>query len=168
MVAERRRARRYDYRDGFLPPAARVRPGHDVIIVNLSASGMLVEGTCRLRPGCLVESRLLFDRGPLQIDGEVVRAFISAVDKGGVRYRAGIAFALAVPVTAPPDFLLGYQLPDSPLASRAGSGSNYPESHRGTHDSRRILLSRANAAGQTVALDLDRGHAPDPGNRARW
>jgi hypothetical protein len=88
-----------------------VRPGHDVIIVNLSSRGMLVEGTCRLPPGCLVETRLFFDDGPLQIDGEVVRAFVSAVDRISVRYRAGIAFVCAISVPAPPDLLLGYQVP---------------------------------------------------------
>jgi hypothetical protein len=168
MVTERRRALRYDYRDGFLPPAARVRPGHDVIIVNLSTSGMLVEGTCRLHPGCLVESRLFFERGPLQIDGEVVRAFVSTVDKSGVRYRAGIAFALAIPVTAPPDFLRGYQLPGSVAAGPPGTGSSYPESVAGIPDSRRILLGRASSAGHTVALDLDQGNALHPGDTGRW
>jgi hypothetical protein len=168
MVTNRRRARRFDYRDGFLPPAARVRPGHDVIIVNLSATGMLVEGTCRLHPGCLVESRLLFDRGPLQVDGEVVRAFVSVVDNCSVRYRAGIAFALPIPVTAPPDLLLGYQLPDPTSGAPPESGSSYPRSAGVALDLHRMVRSRANSARHPMAPDLDLGEVLPSGDTRRW
>jgi hypothetical protein len=164
MVIDRRRALRFDFRDGVLPPAARVRPGHDVIIVNLSAGGMLVEGTCRLHPGCLVESRLFFDRGPLQIDGEVVRAFVSAVDKCTVRYRAGIAFACAIPVMPPPDLLLGYQLPNGIPAGPPEPGSSYPHNAWVTLDTRRTRRGPANSRGQAVAPDLDRTGAFKPGD----
>jgi hypothetical protein len=167
MVTDRRRALRFDYRDGFLPPAARVRPGHDVIVVNLSSSGMLVEGTCRLHPGCLVESRLFFDRGPLQIDGEVVRAFVSAVDRVGLRYRAGIAFALPIPVTAPPDLLVGYQLPTTVRGDPGTSGSGYPHDDEIIAEPRSILAGDANLEWNTLALDLDRGEPLLPGDTRR-
>ena len=55
MDADRRVARRVAFRNGILPPRARLRPGGDVVLVNLSNSGALVEGTFRFRPDARCE-----------------------------------------------------------------------------------------------------------------
>ena len=50
MCADRRVSGRMLFTGGYLPPAARIRPGRPVVIVDLSCAGALVEGPWRFRP----------------------------------------------------------------------------------------------------------------------
>jgi len=112
MVKERRRSERHEYKDGVLPPVARLRPFLPVIVVNLSRTGVLVEGSSPLRPGSLTEVRLQLASGVICVNGEVTRSFVAAIRwQAGLRYRAAIAFALPITVVPPRDLLRGYQLP---------------------------------------------------------
>lgn len=114
MVTERRRFERHDYRDGVLPPLARLRPFLPVIVVNLSRTGVLVEGSSALRPGTLMEVRLQLAGSVICVNGEVARSFVASIRwQAGIRYRAAIAFALPIMVIPPRDLLRGYQLPAS-------------------------------------------------------
>lgn len=112
VVNERRRGARHDYKDGFLPPRVRLRPFMPVIVVNLSRSGVLVEGTTPLRPGSLIEVRLELAGAVMCVNGEVTRSFVASIRwQAGIRYRAAIAFAFPIVVVPPRDLLRGYQLP---------------------------------------------------------
>jgi hypothetical protein len=107
-VSERRRARRLAYADGWLPPRAVVVPGRKVIAVNLSEVGMLVEAAWYIRPSRLVEVRVHFPGRPTTVLAEIVRAYVSAIDRSrGVRYRAAFAFANRIVVPSEPDLLKG-------------------------------------------------------------
>jgi len=100
MAGERRRSARQLYRDGFLPPGARVRPGLDVVVVDLSDCGALVEGPWRFRPGGRCELALVVEGRELTVRSRVVRCYVARLDRGlPVRYRTALAFdgALAVP-----------------------------------------------------------------------
>ena len=109
---ERRRSVRHEYKDGVLPPLARLRPFLPVIVVNLSRTGVLVEGAVPMRPGSLVEVRLQLPSGVICVNGEVARSFVASIRwQAGIRYRAAIAFALPIIVIPPRDLLRGYQLP---------------------------------------------------------
>jgi hypothetical protein len=97
---DRRLAPRVEYRDGVLPPSTRIRPGGEVVVVNLSGVGALVEGACRFQPGGLVDLRLVFDAKPIAARGRVLRSFVCRIDRvHGVRYRAAIA--LSTPIVVP-------------------------------------------------------------------
>jgi hypothetical protein len=105
---ERRELPRIEYRDGVLPPTVRVRPGRDVVVVNLSAGGLLVEGVWRFRPGGSVDLHIAFDAHPIEARGRVLRCFVCGIDgREGVRYRAAIVLAAPIEVARPPGVLKG-------------------------------------------------------------
>ncbi|HEY7449207.1 MAG TPA: hypothetical protein VH702_13705 [Vicinamibacterales bacterium] len=71
--------------------AARIRPGHDVQVLNLSSAGALIQSTTRLAPNSRVELRLAGSRSS-PIRGRIVRSYVSAVDADVIFYRSAIAF----------------------------------------------------------------------------
>ena len=88
-MSERRRALRTRPR-GL---AARIRPGHRVHLVNVSADGALLQALRPLRPGSSVEVQ--FERADhrVRVSGTVVRCHVVALDPHlGPTYRAAIAF----------------------------------------------------------------------------
>lgn len=88
-MPERRRSRR------SRPPglAARVRPGHRVTVVNVSADGALLDAPTPLRPGGGVEVQFERSDHRVRMSGTVVRCGITALDPHrGPTYRAAIAF----------------------------------------------------------------------------
>jgi hypothetical protein len=93
-------ASRHDRRGAprICPPAgsplavARIRPGREVRVLDLSLSGVLVEGELRLLPGSLVEIQVNLDRLEGRTRGRVERCHISALGSGPPRYRAAITF----------------------------------------------------------------------------
>ncbi len=73
--------------------AARLRPGRQVRVVDLSSGGALVEVTVRLLPGAGVVLHLLGVDGPHTVRATVLRCHVAALDRAtGVRYRAALAF----------------------------------------------------------------------------
>jgi hypothetical protein len=92
-LRERRAARRWTPQELPWPVAGRITPGHDVLIVDLSAVGVLVEVEAPLAPGKLVAVHLIRPSRRVALDGRVVRSFVSAVEGlEGPSFRAGIAF----------------------------------------------------------------------------
>ena len=71
---------------------ARVRPGHEASVLDISVHGALIETTLRLRPGRPVE--LQIERGDevTAIRGRVVRCRVSRVLASRVSYRGAIGF----------------------------------------------------------------------------
>jgi len=111
-VTERRRSRRAVYAKGVLPPTARIRPGRDVIVVNLSESGALVEGCWRLRPGGRVELVVRVVDQDRVIGGHVTRCYVHALPpRQPVRYRTAIRFELMVRGLPQPDVVGEYVCP---------------------------------------------------------
>jgi hypothetical protein len=87
------------FRDGHLPPRARIHPGSEVIVVDLSSTGALVEGQSRFRPGGRCELALCFGAGNLTVRARVARCFVARLERAApVRYRAAIAFETIVDV----------------------------------------------------------------------
>lgn len=73
--------------------ATRVRPGHDVLLRDLSGGGALVEGPVRLVPGAPVELQLVAVDGGHRLRGRVLRCSVCALDgTRGVQYRAALVF----------------------------------------------------------------------------
>jgi len=88
-MSERRRAGRRRP-DGLL---ARVRPGHRVVVVDVSAGGALLEAARPLRPGADVEVQFEHANQRLRIGGTVVRCGVTAIDpERGPTYRAAVSF----------------------------------------------------------------------------
>ena len=89
---DRRRGRRAGPEEHGLV-SARVRPGYDVQVVDISGGGVLVEGNRRLMPGATVELQLQPEGGPVEVvRGHVLRCCVSSLRESAVSYRGAIAF----------------------------------------------------------------------------
>ena len=102
-VIERRTSRRRRRAECAWLVAARLRPGRDVRLLDLSSGGALVEASVRLLPGASVVLHLIAAGGPVSVCGKVLRCRVSALDRSsGVRYHAALGFdrSLAIPETA--------------------------------------------------------------------
>jgi hypothetical protein len=77
--------------------SARVRPGKDVIVVNISAGGALIDAPLRLLPGANVELQIETARRWDVVAGRVLRCAVARVRTNAVLYRAGIAFNAPLP-----------------------------------------------------------------------
>lgn len=151
MTPDRRRSGRIAYRDGVLPPAALVMPGRPVVVVNLSAGGLLLETGWHIRPGRLVEVRLQFLSSPLTVCADVLRAWVSALDRQrGLRYRAALAFTAPIAVPVPVDHLEGYRVPAAGAAPDRSAGTRYPPHPRRAGSASNE--SRISAQSRTVRL----------------
>jgi hypothetical protein len=72
--------------------AARVRPGHEAVVVDASTHGMLIETRCRLLPGRRIELHLETSERRVQLRGLVVRCSVVRVEASSVRYRGAVGF----------------------------------------------------------------------------
>ena len=91
-VRERRRDQRID-RARLSAVSARIRPGHDVLIVNICAGGALVESHHRLLPGASVELQVRDEkREPCRVKARILRCAVSAVRADSLCFRGALAF----------------------------------------------------------------------------
>lgn len=87
---ERRRAPRTG-RTGDIV-GARVRPGRDVAVINISSDGALIETSHRLLPGAVVDLQLDRSARRVVIRGRVLRCTVAAVAPTSLVYHGAIAF----------------------------------------------------------------------------
>lgn len=95
VATDRRRNRRHADHDIV---SARVRPGYDVVVLDASAGGLLIEGSHRLLPGTRVELQLLREGQPAEsVRGHVVRCSVARLWSNAVSYRGAIVFERPLP-----------------------------------------------------------------------
>ncbi len=106
---------------------ARIRPGRDVMLLDLSTGGARLEAAVRLLPGSRVELQLLTAEVPRVVACRVLRCWVSALSgEDRIRYTAAVGFdtRLAIPGEDPKND--GYLLPHA-FAQRGGfKGRRYP------------------------------------------
>jgi hypothetical protein len=91
--SERRNGRRRGRREEYGLVSARVRPGHDIEVLNVSSGGVLVESCQRLLPGATVELHLQPEGGPpALVRGRVLRCCVARLHANLVSYRGAIEF----------------------------------------------------------------------------
>jgi len=71
---------------------ARVRPGHDVTLVDVSAGGVLIETARRLLPGSCVEILLADGVRSATVRGQVLRCAVAQLQATSITYRGAIGF----------------------------------------------------------------------------
>jgi hypothetical protein len=76
---------------------ARVRPGREVLIVNVSSGGVLVETPHRLLPGSLIELHLRTADRRVSVRGRVLRCAVARLRADDLWYRGAIGFDLELP-----------------------------------------------------------------------
>lgn len=78
---------------GAYGACALVRPGQRLVVVDVSASGALVEGRRPLRPGSDIEVQLESDARGGMVAAHVTRCSVAALHgESGITYRAALAF----------------------------------------------------------------------------
>ncbi len=91
-VERRRHSRRPAAELGGLR-TARLQPGLEAVLMDLSSGGALVETATRLRPAMKTVLQLKTPHGELQVPGDVVRAWVSAIlPDRGLLYRGAVRF----------------------------------------------------------------------------
>jgi hypothetical protein len=72
--------------------AARVRPGHVVAVIDVSAGGVSIEISQRLLPGAAVDLQFDTPHRRTSLRGRVLRCVVIGLRPTAVSYRAAIAF----------------------------------------------------------------------------
>jgi hypothetical protein len=72
--------------------AARVRPGHVVAVIDVSAGGVSIEISQRLLPGAAVDLQFDTPHRRTSLRGRVLRCVVTGLCPTAVSYRAAIAF----------------------------------------------------------------------------
>ena len=96
---DRRRAPRLTAAETAWAEAALLRPGQDVVVINLSPGGVLVESGSRMSPGARAELQLLGE-SRRAVRGRVERCRVVRLDP--VRYQGAIVFDEQLELAARP------------------------------------------------------------------
>ena len=119
---DRRRATRRAP-DGEEPLArVRLRTGHELDVVNVSDSGVLVEGGARLLPGTRLDVHVVTREGRVLVRCRVIRAFVCHLEADSVRYCGALAFERSIDAAAIGE-ACGVLVP----AAATGEGNAYPD-----------------------------------------
>lgn len=97
MDFERRQAPRFDHLADRATVHVRIRPGYEAGLLNVSVSGALVEGPCRLMPGSTVDLQLTGGFERIALRGLVTRCTISRLCAASVWYCGALAFDRPIP-----------------------------------------------------------------------
>ena len=89
---DRRRHRRQAHVEHHGVDAARIRPGRDVAIVDISEGGALIEGGHRLVPGGSLELQLQQGQRSASVRGRVVRSYVAQLRSDAINYRVAVMF----------------------------------------------------------------------------
>ena len=116
-LVDRRRTRRRRSVEEHGIVAARVRPGYEVSIIDVSAGGALVETDHRLLPGTSVELHLKTENRRAIVRGSVLRCAIVRLHPSSVCYRGAVGFDRHLPWFVDEDST-GYPVPSA--EQRAG------------------------------------------------
>jgi hypothetical protein len=95
-------------------PRARLLPGGDVDVINISETGLLVDGKARPGVGTVVTIRIQGSRAKLE--GRIVRSRISTIHRDGtLSYESAIEFDTPTPLE---------EIVNSPVAAKVGTGES--------------------------------------------
>jgi hypothetical protein len=71
---------------------ARIRPGREAAVIDVSAGGILIDTRHRLLPGTTIELQLSIGDACTAVRGRVLRSAVACLRHGRVLYRGAIAF----------------------------------------------------------------------------
>ena len=108
---ERRRTRRRRSVEEHGIVSARVRPGIDACLIDVSAAGALIETRHRLLPGRSIEIHFARDKRLPAVRGTVLRCVVARLRHDEVCYRGAIAFDRRLPWLT--DGGQGYSIPSA-------------------------------------------------------
>ena len=118
---ERRRAERRPPIAGEPLMGVRLRTGRELAVIDVSNTGMLVEGCARLLPGTHLDVHVTTAAGRVLVRSRVVRAHVSALCADVIHFRGALAFDRVIDTRA-----RGYEVPSTPRAAGNAPGTDYP------------------------------------------
>jgi hypothetical protein len=80
----------------------RLRTGHQLIVINVSTWGALVEGSTRLLPGTHVDVHVTGAHGRVLVRARVLRCAVRTLAADAVEYRGALAFDAMVDIAPAP------------------------------------------------------------------
>jgi hypothetical protein len=116
---ERRRGRRRRSVEEHGIVRARVRPGHEVDLIDVSLGGALVECVRRLLPGTLIELYLVAGDRSASVRGRVLRCAVVRLKATFISYRGAIGFDRDLP-WFPDEATMGYAVHTETCGARSG------------------------------------------------
>jgi len=96
----------------------RLRTGRELSVVDVSNTGLLVEGSVRLLPGTHVDVHVVTSEGRVLVRSRVARCFVAALQADAVSYRGALAFERPVDT--------GYVVPVPRETQLVPAGGEYP------------------------------------------
>jgi hypothetical protein len=134
--AERRRAvRRIPQQEEALS-RVRLRLGRELTVVDVSSSGICLEGLTRLLPNTHTDIHIVTRNGRVLVRARVVRALVWRLERDVVCYRTALAFDVVVD-TEPPAMCEsngpdkgesnGYAVPAENPGNFEATGNHYPD-----------------------------------------
>jgi hypothetical protein len=99
---ERRRAPRQVPDRSASLARVRLRTGRELIVVDVSSLGVLVEGSTRLLPGTHLDVHVTGAHGRIPVRARVVRCSVWGLTADAVQYRGALAFGALVDLAVPP------------------------------------------------------------------
>ena len=100
----------------------RLRAGRELLVVDVSNTGVLVEASARLLPGIHVDVHVVTADGRRLVRSRVVRAYVCHLDAEAVRYRGALAFEAPVDTAC-----VGYDIPEVLAPLPLAPGNAYPD-----------------------------------------
>ena len=97
----------------------RLRTGRELSVVDVSNTGVLVEGSVRLLPGTHVDVHVITADGRVLVRSRVARCRVAALAADTVSYRGALAFERPIDT--------GYLLPAPREPQPQPTGGDYPE-----------------------------------------
>lgn len=131
--SERRRAVRRAPQSDEALSRVRLRTGRELLVVDISTIGALVESHTRLLPGTHTDVHVMTRHGRVLVRTRVIRAHIWRLERDIVCYRAALAFETAVDTDAGPALSEsnGYAVPAAIPGNDEGRGIGYPNDNVG-------------------------------------
>jgi hypothetical protein len=112
----------------------RVRAGRELVVINLSSTGALVEGEARLLPGRHLDVHVVTAAGRTLVRTRVVRAWVEGLWADRVLYRGALAFegplefgSVTINVGEAAGVAAGNGLPAGADELPAAGGITYPQ-----------------------------------------
>jgi len=117
-ASERRGYRRYRAVEEHAIISARVRPGHEVALIDVSAKGVLIETDRRLLPGATIDLTLATAGDHVAVRGRVLRSSVARLRADGVAYRGAIGLDRHLPWFKEEGDPIGYPIPGADMRPR--------------------------------------------------
>ena len=95
-TVERRRLSRWVPNGTDALSRVRLRAGRELVVINLSGGGALVEGSTRLLPGTHVDVHVTAALGRVLVRARVMRCAVWTLTADVVQYRGALAFEAPV------------------------------------------------------------------------